>query len=534
MVYCRVSWKSQLEWWGLTSQETRCKEFANYSWYKVSKVFRDEWVSWWLLERPGIKDLFQYVDTYNKQNTEKIWIFLCDDIDRIARDYEVHLELKKMMYRRDMRFETVNQKFEETPIWRFIEWIFALKSELFREENTHRVITRQEARLMDGYRPFDYPIGYKTVKAPVWGRLMVRDDPDASIIQEALENYAYGVLDTQNEVAQFLERKGLIIKRRAKNRTKNGMSVIHHSFVGRMLTNILYAGYIDYTKTTRDRKTGLIKKAWHISLRKAKHEGLISLETYYKIQERMKKKAPYKIQIKKVHEDFPLRWFLFCDCCGLPLSSWTSRKKPGKGWKNILYYSFNKKCTYKGKCLNAERLHSKFDWYMDGLKMDENYLDFLFHIIKEEYTARQWDKELVTRNIEKEIIEVERNIENVLNSITVSQSEIVRKKFENKIEELEMTRQNLKSQLSRDKWPKFDTILNIALDICKDPLSIRKQGTIDEKRLFLKLVFRNNLQANKKLEDFWTLPISALFALKRAYLMTDLPTFGDDGNRTRV
>jgi site-specific DNA recombinase len=136
---------------------------------------------------------------------------------------------------------------------------------------------------------------------------MVRDDPDASIIQEALENYAYGVLDTQNEVAQFLERKGLIIKRRAKNRTKNGMSVIHHSFVGRMLTNILYAGYIDYTKTTRDRKTGLIKKAWHISLRKAKHEGLISLETYYKIQERMKKKAPYKIQIKKVHEDFPLR-----------------------------------------------------------------------------------------------------------------------------------------------------------------------------------------------------------------------------------
>ena len=97
-----------------------------------------------------------------------------------------------------------------------------------------------------------------------------------------------------------------------------------------------------------------------------------------------------------------------------------------------------------------------------------------------------------------------------------------------------MTRQNLKSQLSRDKWPKFDTILNIALDICKDPLSIRKQGTIDEKRLFLKLVFRNNLQANKKLEDFWTLPISALFALKGAYLTTNLPTFGDDGIRTHV
>lgn len=41
--------------------------------------------------------------------------------------------------------------------------------------------------------------------------------------------------------------------------------------------------------------------------------------------------------------------------------------------------------------------------------------------------------------------------------------------------------------------------------------------------MFLKVVFRQNLPVNKKLEDFWTLPISALFALKRAYLMTDLP-----------
>ena len=80
----------------------------------------------------------------------------------------------------------------------------------------------------------------------------------------------------------------------------------------------------------------MIKKSWHIPLRKAKHEGLISLDTYYKIQEKMRKKKPYKVQIKKVSEDFPLRGFLFCDCCELPLSSGIRRKK---GSKDIPYYA---------------------------------------------------------------------------------------------------------------------------------------------------------------------------------------------------
>lgn len=190
----------------------------------------------------------------------------------------------------------------------------------------------------------------------------------------------------------------------------------------------------------------MIKKSWHIPLRKAKHEGLISLETYYKIQERMKKKKPYKVQIKKVSEDFPLRGFLFCDCCDFPLSSGIRRKK---GSKDISYYTFSKRCPYKGKGLNAERLHAKFETYMEGLKMNDQYADFLFHIIKEEYMQREGDKVLVSKNIEREIKEVEKNIDNILETITTSQSEIVRRKLEQKIEELEMTKHTLMNQLNR-------------------------------------------------------------------------------------
>jgi hypothetical protein len=40
-------------------------------------------------------------------------------------------------------------------------------------------------------------------------------------------------------------------------------------------------------------------------------------------------------------------------------------------------------------------------------------------------------------------------------------------------------------------------------------------------------VFRNNLKVNKKLEDFWTLPIRSLFLLKDRFLQSNVAVIGD-------
>ena len=44
--------------------------------------------------------------------------------------------------------------------------------------------------------------------------------------------------------------------------------------------------------------------------------------------------------------------------------------------------------------------------------------------------------------------------------------------------------------------------MNIAFDILRDPYDIWAKGNVDEKRMFYQLVFRNNLQVNKKSESF--------------------------------
>lgn len=536
VAYTRVSSGSQLDGWWLNSQLTNCERHCPIIWWKIIESFEDWWVSWWDLERPWIKRMFDFIDKYNRNNVEKITFIIADNADRIARDVNVHWALKLDMTKRNLELITVNQKFENTPQWHFIETMMAANAQLFREENKHRVITRQEARLMDWYRPFNYPIWYKTAKAPDGWKLLIKDDPDASIIKEALESYADWVLNSVEEVANFLERKWLKFTRCQNKRKKHDLNTVHVSTTGRILNNILYAWYIEYKKTTRYRKwpqKWLVKNGWNVSLRKGKHEGIISLETYYKIQERMGKKRFHKTPLKKVNEDFPLRWFLYCDCCNRPLSSWITRKKR-KEWKSIPYYSFNKKCICSWKSVNAERIHKQFDDVVKNLKMDDRTIAFLKELLLEEYNTRQKDKLLVVKNIEKEFMNIDEQVKNAINAITASSSEIVRKKLEGKVEELELRRQTLQRQSHVDTSMHIENVMAVAFEILRDPYYVWANGNVDEKRMFYQLVFRNNLQVNKKSESFWTLPISALFLLNHQVFGTEFLVGGDGGSRTHV
>ena len=60
-----------------------------------------------------------------------------------------------------------------------------------------------------------------------------------------------------------------------------------------------------------------------------RHEPLISLETFHKIQDRLAAgaRAPAR---KDISDDFPLRGFVLCDDCGKPLTACWSKSKTGK------------------------------------------------------------------------------------------------------------------------------------------------------------------------------------------------------------
>ena len=74
------------------------------------------------------------------------------------------------------------------------------------------------ARVQNGYWVFQAPVGYRYERTSGHGKLLVRDEPNASAIQEALEGYASGRFETQVEVKRFLERQPSFPKDPAERR----------------------------------------------------------------------------------------------------------------------------------------------------------------------------------------------------------------------------------------------------------------------------------------------------------------------------
>ena len=96
--------------------------------------------------------------------------------------------------------------------------------------------------------------------------MLVRDEPVASVVTEALEGFASGRFETQAEVQRHLQDHPLFPK------DKSG--IVRHQRVGILLNQCLYAGYLEMP-------------SWGIDMRPAQHEPLIAFDTYRQIQRRM-------------------------------------------------------------------------------------------------------------------------------------------------------------------------------------------------------------------------------------------------------
>ncbi len=91
VIYCRVSHiKQKTRGNGLSSQETRCREYAKYRGHNVVKVFSDD-TSGSLTARSGMQSMLKYLNAH-KRRTQHVVII--DDISRLARGLEAHLQLR--------------------------------------------------------------------------------------------------------------------------------------------------------------------------------------------------------------------------------------------------------------------------------------------------------------------------------------------------------------------------------------------------------------------------------------------------------
>ncbi len=467
IIYCRVSTASQTKKGdGLGSQETRCREICQARDWPVERVFYDRAVSGSLLDRPGIKELLQILKL-SKHPENYVVVF--DDISRFARDIRTHLDLRDAIINSGAQIYCPTVKFAEDSHSRYFEEMNALNAQHYRRLNAEQTLERMRARALKGYWPFSAPPGYKfKKKVPGHGNVLVRDEPIASILQEALQGFASGRFETQGEVKTFLESQPEFTSGK-KNRT------VRYEDVIRILTRPHYSGYIEFPE-------------WDVSLRKAYHEPLISLEEYQQIQDRINGRAKAAAR-KDINEDFPLRGFVTCNDCSNPLTASWSTSKTGK--KHPYYMCFTKGCESYRKSIRRDTSEGEFAALLHNLQPSQNLVSVTQAMIRKVWDARIAQVKAGFTRLKAETTKLQRQIDGLLDRIVDAASPTVITAYETRLAKLE--KEKLLTQEKLANPPDFskgcDELFELALIFLANPWKLWDSGRLTLRRTVLKLAF---------------------------------------------
>ena len=462
VIYCRVSSiKQSTEGSGLTSQETRCNMHAKMLGLEVVRVFTDD-VSGSVVDRPGVKELIAFL----KKNSKTKFAVIIDDISRLARGVVQHHQLRDMITKAGGVLTSPSMEFSDDSDGMFRENLMASLAQHMRQKNGEQTINRMMSRMIAGYWTFKAPIGYRMTKHAEHGRILVPDEPLASVMRDIYEGYASGWFSNQSEIMRYLEDHPAW-----PNARKITLSVER---VSELLTRPHYAGYLNAPE-------------WNIHMVKARHEPLISFETYQRVQEKLKEKAKMPAR-KDISEDFALRGFVRCECCNNHLTSCWSK---GRSAKYPYYVCQTRGCELKGKSIRKEKMEAEFELILKSMRPSEDLFALASEMLKnlwdEKLSANSTDKKTLQSEIEK----TNKQITQIVDRIIDSESQTLVAAYEKRIKELEVYRAETEDKLSKCGRPimSFDGLYQTALGFIENPYNLWENNDLASKRAVLKLAF---------------------------------------------
>ncbi|WP_420722468.1 recombinase family protein [Hwanghaeella sp. LZ110] len=475
LIYCRVSGKKQTkDGSGLDSQEYRCRQYAEAKGYDIEAVFPDD-VSGGgdFINRKGMVALLAYLDA----RPDERYVVIFDDLKRYSRDTEFHLKLRREMSARGAVRECLNFNFEDSPEGQFNEIISVAAGELERLQMGRQNKQKAMARVEQGYAVKSVPpIGLKYVPAKGGGKVLVHDEPLASIVREALEGFASGRFQSQSEVKRFLEAQPEFPKDFPDGR-------IRQMRVKRMLEQIMYGGYV-------------AAPAWGISMRDAKHEGIVSKETFWRIQDRLKGR-PVMAARKDMNADFPLRGAITCSCCGYTLTGGWSK---GKCKHYAYYFCHHQGCDQRGKTIPVAKLHGRFEEVLKALRPSKFSLGLVMTLF-----AKAWDDQTArlaetTKLYATKARELEAEIDKVVDRMIEVTNPRALKAFEDRIETLERDKLQALEKARKKPAPTrpFAEMFELSLRFLANPYDCWEKCGPDARNIVIRLAFDGPLNYTRE------------------------------------
>jgi site-specific DNA recombinase len=421
VIYCRVSDPKQVkEGHGLTSQETRCREFAKYRNHEVVEVFQEEGISGGLIDRPAMKRMLAYL----RQHKKEALVVIIDDISRLARDLKAHIELRMAIQEAGGILQSPSIEFGQDSDSQLVENMLASVSQHHRQKNAEQVKNRMRARMLNGYWILCAPRGYKVEKCGAHGKMLVRDEPLASIIKEGLEGFAHDRFGTPVEVQLFFQSQPCFPK------DKRGK--VHLQRVLDILNRQLYSGYYEYPE-------------WDIKLMKGKHEPIISFETFKAIEDKLQERAKVPAR-KDISLDFPLRGFILCECCEAPLTACWAH---GRSGKYAYYHCRTRGCEQYGKSVKKEDMEGEFEQLLKDLTPTPQVITCMQQIIDELRDKKTKHFKDYLGDLENQVVLIDRKVEQLVERIMAADSQTLINTYERQMKQMEEQRIIFKEKIQK-------------------------------------------------------------------------------------
>ena len=465
LIYSRTSSIAQTKkGHGLASQETRCREFARMKGYEVEKVFSDKAVSGGMVDRPGIVSMLNHI---RDAGSNVSYVVIIDDISRWARDIRAHLDLRDAIADAGAILESPSVEFGEDSDSILVENLLASVSQHQRQKGAEQTKNRMRARMMNGYWPFKTVIGFEMKAVAGRGKMLVRAEPLASIIQEAIEGAASGRFQTQAEVKRFLQHQPAF--------PKNRFGIVTDEAANRILNRVIYAGMVE-------------APYWDVSLRKGQHEGLVSYETFLSAQKRLGEvaRAPARADLSK---DFILRGSVACACCGRPLTANWSKSKTGV--RHPYYLCFNKGCDLYRKSIRRDQIEGDFAELLGGLTPSRKLVTFAFGMFRDIWDQFGAQTEAIKKQLTDDLAKVDKAIEGLLDRIVEASNPSVVGAYEKRIAKLERDKLVMTEKLENAGATHggFREMFELSMDFIANPRKLWDSGVIEHRQTVLKLCF---------------------------------------------
>lgn len=338
-------------------------------------------------------------------------------------------------------------------------------------------LNRMWGRLKSGYWVFQAPTGYKYEKVGAHGKLLVRNEPIASAIKEALEGYASGRLGSLVEIKRFLDKNSVF----PKDKTTGEVAIQR---MRKMVTQPLYAGYIEH-------------EGWSIPRIKGHHAPIVSLDVWQKCQDRLNGNAPSLPTKVNLNELMPLRGFAKCGCCDSTLSGGRSK---GRNKYYVYYECFNKNCDLYRKSIPKAKIEGAFEGLLTSMKPSETLFKLLYVMLKDLWDAQASNGADTLRRAKKELQTIESDIERLVDRTLDTSNATLTKRYEQHINELETKKMILAEKQGQIGKPQqsFEQVFRTAMQFLSNPLNLWKSSRLEDKRAVLKLTFSDQLSYHQE------------------------------------